>query len=90
MLSDQNLASNQIEKLITSLNQRWEQLENDVKLKQSRLEQATQAKTFSSSFDDFALWCDQMQTVLMSQELGDDLASVKFLNAKHQVCAVSN
>ena len=85
MLSEQNLASNKIESLMSLLNESWKQLESDVKLKQDRLEQATKARAFSSAFDDFTMWCDQIKNVLASQELGDNLSSVKFLRAKHQV-----
>ena len=70
---------------MTSLNESWERLHSDVKLKQDKLEQATQARAFSSASDDFTIWCDQIQNVLASQELGDDLSSVKFLLARHQV-----
>ena len=85
LLSEDNFASDKTEDLMTLLNERWQQLENGVKLKQDKLEQATKARAFSNAFDDFEIWCDQIQNVLSSQELGDDLTSVKFLRAKHQV-----
>lgn len=85
MLSEQHLASEDIKTLMDSLDRKWCQLENDVKLKQDMLDQATKAKTFSNAFDDFEMWCDRMQNILALQELGDDLSSVKFLRAKHQV-----
>lgn len=86
MLCEEHFSSEKVNDLLSALNEKWNQLEEGVKSKQEKLEQATKGRAFSNAFDDFELWCDQIQSLLSSQELGDDLSSVKFLRAKHQVC----
>ena len=85
MIAENHVSSEEIKNLLQNLDDNWDQLDRSSRVKQQHLEQATTARAFSSAFDDFDIWCDQIKVLLSSKDFGDDLATVRFLRNKQLV-----
>eukprot|EP00794_Sanderia_malayensis_P017767 gene17767-19542_t len=85
MLTNAHASADDINELLDMLEEKWEELEQSSKTKQINLEQATKARSVLNEINDFEMWCNQTQNALSSKDCGDDLASVRFFNNKHQL-----
>ena len=85
MVSEHHFSSDEINELLDTLDDKWQQLEASSKTKSDALEQATKARSFLNEISDLDMWCSQIENTLSARECGDDLASVRFFRNKQQV-----
>ena len=67
------------------MNDRWYDLNNRSSDKGIKLRQATQQQMLNRALEDAASCINEMEMALSSQDVGQDLRSVKGLNKKQQV-----
>ena len=80
-----NFKSSDIKATLSTLNDRWCDLNNRSLDKGIKLRQATQQQMLNRALEDVAICISEMEIALSSEDLGQDLHSVKGLNKKQQV-----
>lgn len=70
---------------IKQLDQGWDKLQSEAKMKERRLLEAHEYQEFNRKVDDVESWCKDIEKSLASEDLGRDLGTVKNLIKKHQL-----
>ncbi|XP_059044966.1 spectrin alpha chain, non-erythrocytic 1 [Achroia grisella] len=68
---------------VDDLEKLWRELLVASKLKNERLQEAYQARVYLRGLDDFTTWLDDVESQLLSEDHGKDLASVTALLKRH-------
>jgi spectrin alpha len=76
--------SDEIQILIETLNQHWEDLAQLVEKKERNLHAVHQVQRFVRAADETKSWINEKDTALLSDDYGRDLASVQALQRKHE------
>ncbi|KAL0808290.1 hypothetical protein ABMA28_012785 [Loxostege sticticalis] len=83
LIEAQHYAAHEIAQHVEELENQWRELQAAVKLRRERLQQAYQARVYLRGLDDFTAWLDEVESQLLSEDHGKDLASVTALLKRH-------
>ncbi|XP_037299211.1 spectrin alpha chain, non-erythrocytic 1 isoform X2 [Manduca sexta] len=83
LIEAQHYASQEIAKHVEELENQWRELQAAAKLRRDRLQEAYQARVYLRGLDDFTAWLDDVESQLLSEDHGKDLASVTALLKRH-------
>lgn len=72
----------EIKERLDDLNKYWEELLRNTAEKGERLQQAREQQEFYRSLDGLKIWMNDVETLLASEDLGQNLPTVKFLLKK--------
>ena len=86
LMTEEHYQSEDIKKRLDELETSWQGLISASTEKKDRLVDAYQALQFNRIVNDLLTWMDEVEHQLVSEDHGKDLASVKNLLKKHQVC----
>ena len=73
----------EVNQQVDDLKEEWKHLNETMRSKRVRLEQANRAVDFINSVDEVVAWMTEAEEVLKSDDLGKDVESVKALLKKH-------
>ncbi|XP_063371372.1 spectrin beta chain [Cydia amplana] len=83
LIEAKHYASQEISTHVEELENLWRELQSAVKLRRERLQEAYQARIYLRGLDDFTAWLDDVESQLLSEDHGKDLASVTALLKRH-------
>lgn len=83
LIEGKHYASQEIAKHVEELENQWRELQAAAKLRRERLQEAYQARVYLRGLDDFTAWLDDVESQLLSEDHGKDLASVTALLKRH-------
>ncbi|XP_063632305.1 spectrin beta chain, non-erythrocytic 2 [Cydia splendana] len=83
LIEAKHYASQEISTHVEELENQWRELQSAVKLRRERLQEAYQARIYLRGLDDFTAWLDDVESQLLSEDHGKDLASVTALLKRH-------
>lgn len=85
MVKDGHFATPEIKSTLKNLNSQWDQLDEKVKDKGTKLRQAAQQELFNKALEDANAKLAEMEKLVSSDDIGKDLRSVRDLLKNHQV-----
>lgn len=85
MEQEKHFKSQEIRRILSDLNDYWARLESIAKSRGSKMRQACDQRNLNRMLDDANLKLAEMEKNLASNDLGQDLRSVKQLIQKHTV-----
>ena len=74
-----------VQNRLKSISEQWEILTQKTTEKSMRLKEANRQRTFIAAVKDLDFWLGEVETLLKTEEIGKDLASVQNLTKKHQL-----
>ncbi|XP_060809257.1 spectrin beta chain, non-erythrocytic 5 isoform X2 [Amyelois transitella] len=83
LIEAEHYASREITEHVEDLENLWRELQAAAKLRRERLQEAYQARVYLRGLDDFTAWLDDVESQLLSEDHGKDLASVTALLKRH-------
>ncbi|XP_070576983.1 spectrin beta chain, non-erythrocytic 5-like isoform X4 [Ptychodera flava] len=85
LIDDNHYASEDVQNRLDEINKRWAALLADTSDKTEKLTQATEQDMLNKLLEDTGLSLEELEALLASDDLGNDLRSVKNLMKKHQM-----
>jgi len=85
MIDQGHYATPEIKKTLDHVNRQWERLDDKAKDKGKRLREASQQELFYRALEDANGKLAEMERLILSDDVGHDLRSVRTLLNKHQV-----
>lgn len=85
LLQDKPETREQIEPILASLNEQWEELERTTKAKGEKLFDSNRSVLYEQSCDDIDGWMDQLESQIVTEEAAKDLTTVNLLMQKQNV-----
>ncbi|XP_033733756.1 spectrin beta chain-like isoform X4 [Pecten maximus] len=82
LLKEKPETREQIEPILASLSEQWDELETTTKSKAERLFDTNRAVLYQQSCDDIDGWINQLETQIISEESAKDLTTVNLLMQK--------
>ena len=83
LLSVPKTTIKEVNQQVDDIKEEWKHLNETMKAKRVRLEQANKAVDFMNSVDEVKLWMNEAEDLLQSDDLGKDVESVNALLKKH-------
>ncbi|XP_078000869.1 spectrin beta chain, non-erythrocytic 5-like isoform X3 [Glandiceps talaboti] len=85
LIDDKHYASDDIQRRLDEINEKWAALYSDSSDKSEKLDQATKQDLLNKLLEDTGLSLEELEALLASDDLGHDLRSVKNLLKKHHM-----
>ncbi|VDI17962.1 spectrin beta [Mytilus galloprovincialis] len=85
LLQDKPETREQIEPILASLNEQWEELERTTKAKGEKLFDSNRSVLYEQSCDDIDGWMDQLESQIVTEEAAKDLTTVNLLMQKQNL-----
>ncbi|XP_063428451.1 spectrin beta chain-like isoform X4 [Mytilus trossulus] len=85
LLQDKPETREQIEPILASLNEQWEELERTTKAKGEKLFDSNRSVLYEQSCDDIDGWMDQLESQIVTEEAARDLTTVNLLMQKQNL-----
>ncbi|CAC5357258.1 SPTB [Mytilus coruscus] len=85
LLQDKPETREQIEPILASLQEQWEELERTTKAKGEKLFDSNRSVLYEQSCDDIDGWMDQLESQIVTEEAARDLTTVNLLMQKQNL-----
>lgn len=85
LVQDGHFASITVEKRVEEMQRAWNALSASCEDRRVKLQQASEKRAFNWSIEDFLEWINNVEKVLSSEDLGQDLNSVNILIKKQNL-----
>lgn len=79
LIDNQHYASDKIQSRVSEINELWKTLADASKGKGSKLAEAASQQKFNRNVEDIELWLSEMESQIVSEDVGKDLTSVQNL-----------